>query len=437
MSARAGWYQLHCRSRDGGSVVLHYSPSTSELTDEAGTPLLRDRELVAFDDAEPISPSTPGWKSNEVRTLKIQLGMRCNYSCSYCNQASSTADEVVTRTDDATAFLVGLDRWLHGTPERIEFWGGEPLLYFAKLAKLVPALRARFPHAAFAMVSNGSLLSEKVLSFLETWDIGMMVSHDGPGQHLRGPDPFDDPTNAYWLRRLWRERGRARGRVAFNVVLTPANADIEATRSWIAGCVEDENVALDTEGAVSVYDDSTLHGSGRWRQEDYAVLHNAIVAGFRSGAAFRYASIKDKAQDFILSLRQGRPATTLGQKCRMDRPDELAVDLLGNVMTCQNTGARGEHRIGHVDALQEVALDTALHWSNRETCRHCPVLQLCKGGCMFLRGEHFAQTCENEYRYNLAVLAGVIDVVAGLQLDHIAGDIRRPTSHRTIPIRAA
>ncbi|BBI61648.1 hypothetical protein HSBAA_29540 [Vreelandella sulfidaeris] len=42
-------------------------------------------------------------------------------------------------------FLDGLNDWLVGQPQRIEFWGGEPLVYWKKLKLLVPALRERFP----------------------------------------------------------------------------------------------------------------------------------------------------------------------------------------------------------------------------------------------------------------------------------------------------
>lgn len=427
-------YLLHCRTGEGDKVELTYSPHTGELTDAAGRPLLADVQPRDFEQAHAISPTSPGRKSREVATLKIQLGMRCNYSCSYCNQASAAPDATVTRTADAQAFVTGLDTWLQGEPERIEFWGGEPLLYFAKLQRLVPALRERFPRATCAMVTNGSLLDEDILEFIERFDLQVAVSHDGPGHHLRGPDPFQDPARAHWLRQLWRRRGGRRGRVTFNVVLTPRNADIGATRAWLASQLGDEEIALDTEGVVSVYDEGTLRGAGHWTAQDYQRLRASIVDGFASGAALRYLSIRQKAKDFILSLQQQRPASALGQKCGMDLPGELAVDLQGNVMTCQNTGARGKHRIGHVSRLDEVALTTATHWSHRDACRHCPVLQLCKGGCMYQEDEHFAQSCENEYHYNLAVLEGVLWKLAGLRLEKVTGDIRRARPRRRIPI---
>lgn len=438
-SAGAGGpvYWLECLDEAGAPVRLRYRPHVSELTDESGRALLADVEPFTFEPVEPVSPSAPGWKSREVATLKIQLGMGCNYSCSYCNQASSVQDATITRTADADAFLAKLSNWLQGSPERIEFWGGEPLLYLAKLRRLVPALRQLFPEAIFFMVTNGSLLDEETLAFIERWDLLVAVSHDGPGQHLRGPDPFDDPQRTHWLRELWhRRKGAGPGRIAFNVVFTPANADVIATRAWLADKLGDDELALDTEGVVTVYDDGTLHGAGAWTEQDYRLLHESIVRGFETGDALRYGSIRDKARDFIHALQRQRPAAALGQRCGMDEPDRLAVDLQGNVMTCQNTGAKGRHHLGHVLQMQDVRLDTATHWSHRETCSHCPVVQLCKGGCMYLEGEHFAQSCENEYRYNLAILEGLLHRMTGLRLQRITGDTRRPRRHRIIPIAA-
>jgi uncharacterized protein len=419
---------------DGAGVALFYAPHESTLVDAQGAPLLADVEPADFREAAAVSPRSPGRKSPAPATLKIQLGMRCNYHCSYCNQASELEAGTVTRTADADDFLAGLAGWLEDEPRRIEFWGGEPLLYFAKLRRLVPALRARFPQAELALVSNGSLMDEEILAFIEAHDLFVAISHDGPGQHLRGPDPFDDPLRAHWLREFWRRRGGARRRAAFNFVLTPATADIPATRQWLADRIGDAALRVDLEGVVTVYDDRALAGAGRWSEADYARMRAGVDAAFASGEAFEIRDLAARARDFIRSLRHRRPSSALGQKCGMDEPDQLAVDLRGNVMTCQNTGAEGRHRLGSVAALAEVKLDTATHWSHRESCTHCPVLQLCKGSCMYLHDAHFAQSCENEYRFNLAVLGAVLQHVTGLRLQSVTGDIRRPQARRTIPL---
>ena len=225
--------------------------------------------------------------------------------------------------------------------------------------------------------------------------------------------------------------------MAFNFVLTPANADIQATRQWLAERVGDPGLVVDAEGIVSVYDEQTLNGSGKWSTVDYQRLGRSIMEGFVSGEALNIGDVAHKAQDFILSLKTRRPSSALGQKCGMDHPQQLAVDLKGNVMTCQNTGAKGKHRLGHVDAMEEVELDTATHWSHRESCQHCPVLQLCKGSCMYLHDDLFAQSCENEYHYNMAILGGILKSVTGLTLQSVSGDIRRPPTRRVFMMAAA
>ncbi len=425
---------LHCADADGSEVKLTYSPHRSTLVDETGGPLLSDTEAMDFAVAMVISPSSPGRKSSAPKTLKIQLGLSCNYSCSYCNQASEVGSSSVTKTADADHFLEGLGDWLQGAPERIEFWGGEPFLYFAKLKRLLPGLRARFPDANFTMVTNGSLLDEEIIEFIEKFDIFVAVSHDGPGQHLRGPDPFNDPVRAKWLQLLWHRRGKDKHRVSFNAVLTPANADIRATRRWLADKLGDDDLVVNTEGVVSVYDDQTLKGAGHWAEADYERLHQSMIAGFADGEALKFHEVSSKARDFIDSLKTQRPSSALGQKCGMDDPSQLAVDLAGNVMTCQNTGAKGKHKLGHVSDMEAVSLNTSTHWSHRESCNYCPVLQLCKGSCMYLNDDLFAQSCENEYRYNTAILAGVLKAVSGLELVSVSGDIRRPKRHRVIKL---
>jgi uncharacterized protein len=85
-----------------------------------------------------------------------------------------------------------------------------------------------------------------------------------------------------------------------------------------------------------------------------------------------------KIRDVYASLHRLRPIEALGQKCGMDREDTIAVDLRGNVMTCQNTGAKGVHRIGHVSDFEAVALGTATHFAFRMNACHAPLFSFAR-----------------------------------------------------------
>ena len=116
----------------------------------------------------------------------------------------------------------------------------------------------------------------------------------------------------------------------------------------------------------------------------------------------------------------------LGQKCGMDRDDSIAVDMKGNVTTCQNMSASTHHKIGHVNQFDAIALDTAYHFSTRSQCPRCPVVQLCKGACLFLEGEFWDAACDNAFSHNLAVMAAALYYqTQGLILTRIESDAIR------------
>ena len=155
------WFDLTLEARDGGRHTMRYNPHTSEAE---GLPLLV--EPGVFVPAPRVAKDKPLGKSRSPRILKIQLGLSCNYACSYCNQAFQIADATVSKLVDVEHFLVQLDSWITDAPESIELWGGEPFLYWAKIKRLIPALAERFPAARFSIITNGSLLSREKLDFI-------------------------------------------------------------------------------------------------------------------------------------------------------------------------------------------------------------------------------------------------------------------------------
>ena len=103
----------------------------------------------------------------------------------------------------------------------------------------------------------------------------------------------------------------------------------------------------------------------------------------------------------------------------MDDEHTLAVDLRGNVMTCQNVSAletskNGEsHNGGTLDDFDNVSLTTSTHWSNRKDCASCPVLHLCKGACMFLDNKFWDISCANAYSDNVPLFALAFEKMTG------------------------
>jgi len=426
-------YHLTMQDANGELSKLLYDPHTSELLNETGGPVFIPVEEKIWPRADRISPQQPGKKSNAPATLKIQLGLKCNYSCSYCLQASGIEDASVSGLADTREFLDNLDSWLHGAPQKIQFWGGEPFVYWAHLKQLVPVLRKKFPDASFSILTNGSLIDHEKIAFIDQYDITVRVSHDAMAQHLRGPDPFDQPGQVEIFKELWRVRGDKFG---FNSVITSRNSDVSAIAAWFSEKMAGP-VSVSFEGVVHSYDMQTRDNQADWTPEQYSQMQHHVIKALINGSTVGQDSVLGlKAKLFLASLRERRPSSSLGQKCNMDRADQLAVDLKGNVTTCQNVGASGKHGIGHVSDMASVSLDTAWHWSQRENCNHCPMLQMCKGACMYNEGDDFTLSCENEFHFNWAIMTGALYWATGKLMVGIEGDIRRPVHRKVIPLRA-
>lgn len=412
-------YKMMMQDQDGNVSSYSYDTYKNIITDENGNLLVAQEPNKHQCLITPISPEFPGKKGNKISTLKIQLGLKCNFSCSYCLQSAEIADSTMTSNADTSKFLEDLDQWLTSAPRKIEFWGGEPFVYWSKLKILIPELRTRYPNAEFLIITNGSLLDDEKVDFIDKNNINIGISHDGPQQKFRGPDPFRDEKVMKAIQRLVSLRP---GRVSFNVVLHAKNYDLNAIYHWFNERFPNPTMSL--EGVVAIYDDYTLKSIGNFNRQEYAELADNI---FRELVTHRrYGTLNRKLDYFFDALKRQTHIGTLTQKCGMDREDMIAVDLLGNVMTCQNTGSKGNHKIGSVYEYDKIELDTSTHFSFREECMHCPVVQLCKGSCMYLYDDHFTQTCWNEYFYNLGILKAALFILTGKMLVNIEGDIRRP-----------
>lgn len=357
-------------------------------------------------------PTNPAGKSRDIRHLKLQLGLKCNYTCQYCSQAHQPHD-LDGHPDDVRPFMEQLQAWFAGGTDglgagvKIEFWGGEPFVYWKLLRPLGEAVKARYPNAQLSIVTNGSLFDDEKLAWVEALDVGIGLSHDGPAQSFRGPDPLDDPERLVSIKR-WVSRRMPIDRMSFNTVLHRHNQSLKSVRQFFAEKLDlpMQAVVLATEEVMLPYDASgmalSLQGG-----EHTQYLH-WLFWELATGSAMAVGTLRDKVDEFLRAQAQGRPVATLGQKCGMDRADSIAVDMKGNVITCQNMSASTDHKIGHVQAFEDIALDTAYHFSTRSECPRCPVVQLCKGACLFLEGDLWRGACENSFTHNLAVLAAAL-----------------------------
>ena len=67
---------------------------------------------------------------------------------------------------------------------------------------LTQMLHEKYPEATFSVITNGSLLNEEIINFIQQYNFDVAISNDGVGQKTRGPDPLEDTEKKKWLFKL-------------------------------------------------------------------------------------------------------------------------------------------------------------------------------------------------------------------------------------------
>lgn len=404
--------------------TFHYDNESNTLKDETGFVFeygtIQKPELpetYAYDKDHPLK------KSKNIDTLKIQLGLSCNYTCDYCSQRF-VERPAETSKKDIEDFMKKLEVLNfdeeHGL--KIEFWGGEPFVYWKTMKPLAEALVEKFSHwkkkPQLSVVTNGSLLTREICAWLYYMGFNVGISHDGPAQAVRGPDPFEDPEKKAIVLEFYKIMHEQK-RISFNTMMNKRNTSRKAVYEYFKEFTGDPTVAVGEGSFIDAYDDAAMDNCLYTHEEHFAYRKETFNDLYESGGALNFGVLYNKLDNFTRSLLTHSEMKFVGQKCGMDNPNTVAIDLKGNVITCQNvsvveTSKNGEpHLAGNLDDYDNVELRSVTHWKNRKDCSKCPVIHLCKGSCMYLDGKHWDITCDNAYSDNVVLFSLSFEKVTG------------------------
>jgi uncharacterized protein len=412
------------RLEDGDEAVFLYDNTTNTLSVKESGFVFQQPERPIFDhlvETRPFDQDNPLKKQKLITTLKIQLGLSCNYSCSYCSQKFvERPDE--TSKKDIDAFLAKLDVLEFDEEKglKIEFWGGEPLVYWKTMKPLAEALDEKFENwkkkPNFSVITNGSLLTREICSWLYYMGFSVGISHDGPGQYVRGIDPLTDPEKRKIILDFYKVM-RPQNRISFNTMMNQQNTSRRAVYDWFVELTNDPNVVLGEGTLIDAYDADGINNSFFTLEQHFNYRKQSFNDIYSSEQLIGFSGIYDKIDNFTKSMLVHFETKYLGQKCGMDDENTIAVDLVGNVVTCQNVSVKElsknlqPHFGGNLVDFENVELKSVTHWKNRANCKDCPVLQLCKGSCMYLDNEYWDITCDTAYTDNVPLFALSIEKI--------------------------
>ena len=114
---------------------------------------------------------------SDIDTVRINVSNSCNLACTYCyanggnykNENNIMSKKVA---EDIVRFLKENMNHI----ETIFFFGGEPLLNI----DIIEYICGEFKDKSFKLITNGTLINEKIIDVIKKYDIAIGLSLDGP-----------------------------------------------------------------------------------------------------------------------------------------------------------------------------------------------------------------------------------------------------------------
>jgi len=318
--------------------------------------------------------------SEVLRNLYLVVAQECNLACTYCYAGGGGFGQPERHMPEAI-MRRGLERLLPLAGERLtlSFFGGEPLLNFSLLEETVRhASRlagASGSGLSFALTTNGTLLDEAMLDFIERHIAYLAISLDGDAMANSGR-VFRDGRPAFPVIQDNLARLRQRGiPFALRATVTPANV----------GQVVESVTFLSTLGAQSV---RVLPAQGmHWSVAERQQLSRAMTDLNRRGLQALLAGETPTACEHALRLAVQAVAGEDAERPCLAGGGILALAADGMLYPCEHFVGVDALAMGYVDdypdsrAQRIVARFAAATTAGRPRCQRCAVRGACGGQC--------------------------------------------------------
>lgn len=403
---------------DGTVALLRSLENNPDLplTEDEEIELLK-LELVQTPDEplfDPVQERTALLKPTPVTSLTLFVAQQCNSRCVYCYGGAGEYGDAGLM-DEQTAFT-SVD-WLisqawqfskenpdwfkpSGKAKKprlsIAFFGGEPLLNFSLIKKVVADVKSRETdfEFSFAMSSNCSLMDDERTAWFQEQKFKILIGFDGPpdiqnrNRLLMGGLPSYDVIAPKILK---------------IIAALPGKVNLRAT-IWSRGDAARaaEHLALfNADGYQTVIAANSLHApdvipSDPPGSDDFIQDMSAAADDFLNAVKERdMDKLKrlSRWMNFRWVLNVMGPQKSIRAGCGVGR-SQLAVSTDGWLYPCHRFVGHSAYRVGTIydPALPSSRIEypeQTLAMLRREPCASCWVSQCCDGGCIY---EHLSRT---------------------------------------------
>ena len=324
--------------------------------------------------------------SKVIKALCLHVAHTCNLNCSYCfaSQGKYQGDRALMSFEvgkQAFDFLIANS----GSRKNLEvdFFGGEPMMNFEVVKELVAYARSiekeHNKNFRFTFTTNGVLLDEEVMDFLNKEMVNVVLSLDGRKEvndHFRknyvGEGSYDIIVPKF--QRLVEKRGGkgyyVRGTFTHNNVDFTNDlfhmADLGFTELSMEPvvCPPDDPYALTEEDLPKLF-------------EQYEILAKEMIKRNKEGRGFTF-------YHYMLDLEHGPCIYKRITGCGSGT-EYMAVTPWGELFPCHQFVGNPDYSLGNIwDGVTNTSAQDEFRSCNayaRPECKDCWAKLYCSGGC--------------------------------------------------------
>ena len=262
----------------------------------------------------------------------------------------------------------------------VNFMGGEPLMRFKLIQRIVPFGKRRAWQMGktmhFGVTTNGTLVTDKVVGFWKKWGMGFHTSIDGiPEIQDRNRPMASGRGSARLVEKAVPKILSYRSNTAARCTVMPESAGslVKNYRYFRSLGYTNIVIALGTPSSWNKESNSIY-------EQHLSELGDVLIEEFRNGIFIDLKGISDAISGIVRNQRSQ-------YLCGAGR-GLLLVDIHGDIWPCHrwNKASERSWRIGniyeHFDQMARVELDRNCQTELlEEDCEHCVANKFCSGGC--------------------------------------------------------
>ena len=359
---------------------------------------------------------------DSIEMMTLQITQQCNFRCSYCPYTIGTSDRHHSNKKmDIQTAKRGVDFLLRHsgnvkTPI-IGFYGGEPFLEFEMMKEIIKYAREKAggKFVGFTVTTNGSLLTEDKVKFLEEYSVIVMISLDGPKEvhdknrimAANGKGSYERViNNIEYLYDKYPEF--VKNNIQFNSVIDPINDFGCFNEFFIKSEYIKNSSLLKTQVLESKYTDYSDDNAIKFFMEREQEIFKLFLSNMKRFDKTKVSPlVKLQFEEMMSKMHLNRrPIKMLPEKGHPSGPcvpgsARIFLSTDGEFLPCEKVSEKSEaFKMGNLDSgidFNAVRKIMNIGKVNEEDCKNCWAFSMCiccANGCE--EGDEFSKEKKRE-----------------------------------------